>query len=335
MTIELAVVDGPNMFNRVGSLLQKTLDVRLRDDIKPYLVEWFDLDRMLKWHLDVAPGPPALDTSIVYSERLLGRDRYRLSQDETHRFWRRQAALPGCRSVPIIIPKDHQEEYDGTCAKCGTHVELRSTGEKGVDVAVASELFTRGPWARAALVSTDTDLAPAVDALARQNRRVVCLGISAREPTELHVQASDFHDLDSEWFHADFATYRLTRRDGVFDSLTRVLEQHKLTFAFQWMRDVELVGTQNQYRVQLGIWHPGQSHSDVVSLLASELDDSGYKDAFRIEERNDEIAIVHAIPRGAVLEVGVERRMKRSRPGWAEKIRPRGVFEVVYPARSR
>jgi uncharacterized LabA/DUF88 family protein len=334
VTIELAVVDGPNLFNRVGSLLRKTLDDRLRDDIKPYLVDWFDLDRMLMWHLDLAPAP-ALDTRIVYSERALGHDPYRLSQEETRRFWRRQAALPGCHSVPISIPTDHQEVYDGACAKCGTPVELRSKDEKGVDVAVASELFTRGPWSRAALVSTDTDLAPAVDALAKLNRHVVCLGTSAQEPTALHVQASEFRELDPEWWHGDFATYRLARRGGVLDSLTTLLGQHQLTFAFQWMSDIEVVGVRYRHRVQLGIWHPGRSHSDIVSQLAPAKDNSGYKDAVDIEARNEEITIIHSIPSGAVRDLGAERRMKLVKPRWADHLRRGGVFDVVYPHRSR
>jgi len=333
VTIELAVVDGPNMFNRVGSLLRKTLDDRLQNDIKPYLLEWFDLDRMLMSHLDVAPAP-ALDTRIVYSERALGHDPYRLSQEETRRFWRRQAALPGCHSVPINIPTDHQEVYDGACAKCGTHVELRSKDEKGVDVAVASELFTRGSWARAALVSTDTDLAPAVDALAKLNRHVVCLGTSAQEPTALHVQASEFRELNPDWLHGDFATYRLARRGGVLDSLTKLLEQHQLTFAFQWMSDVELVGLRHRHRVQLGIWHADRPHSDIVCLLNATLDHSGWQDTLRVEERNEEITIVHAIPRDELLALAVERR-KTPRPAWVDSLRPRGVFEVVYPGRGR
>lgn len=179
VTIELAVVDGPNLFNRVGSLLKKTLDVRLQNDIKPYLLEWFDLDRLLAWHLDAAPS---LGTSIVHSARPLGRDPYRLSTDETRKFWRRQAALAGCRSVLVDIGKGDQEVHDGECDKCGTPVELRSTREKGVDVAVASELFARGTWWKAALVSTDTDLAPAVKILAQQNRQVICLGTSSPIP---------------------------------------------------------------------------------------------------------------------------------------------------------
>lgn len=331
VTIELAVVDGPNLFNRVGSLLRNTLDDRLRNDIKPYLVEWFDLDRMLAWHLDVEL---ALDTSIVHSERPLGRDLYRLNTDEARRFWRRQATLAGCRSVSINIGKGDQEVHDGECNECGAPVALRSTREKGVDVAVASELFARGSWSKAALVSTDTDLAPAVRILAQQNRQVICLGTSSADPTELHVQASEFRELDPDWFHGDLATYRLARCGGVFDSLSTLLEQHQLRFAFQWVSDAELDLTRGQRRVQLGIWHAGRRHSDIVSLLKATLDHSGWEDALRVEERNEDITIVHAIPREGLLALAVERR-KTPRPAWVENVRSRGVFEVVYPRRSR
>ena len=325
MAIDLAVVDGPNLFNRVGAVLARALEKRLHPEIRPYLIEWFDLDRMLAWHLQ---GAPALGTSIVHSSRPLGRDPYRLDPGEARKFWRRQASLAGCRARLIEIAKDEQEVYEGDCSACGTHVDLRATREKGVDVAVATELFATADWSEAALVSTDTDLAPAVDALARLNRHVVCLGTSPAEPTALHVQAADFRDLDAGWFHADLAAYRLARPGGVFDGLAALLEGEKMKFAFQWMSDEELNFVRSPWRVELGISRPGRAHTDVVDMVRAVLDDSGLKGLLRTQERS-EVTMVQAVPRGTLSDEGIRRRLTRG-SAWAKSIRTRGVFELIY-----
>jgi hypothetical protein len=65
-----------------------------------------------------------------------------------------------------------------------------------------------------------------------------------------------------------------------------------------------------------------------VSLVEDQLDDTGLKGLFRLQERND-VTMVQAIPRGTLSDKGIERRIRSGGPQWVKAIRRRGVFELI------
>jgi hypothetical protein len=135
--MDLVVVDGPNLFNVVAARLESA---GRADQLKSYLIDWFDVDRLVLATVG-AVHSPALGTISFHSRRPLGRGPYRFSSPETDAFWGRQGANPNSSCLVVDIPGDQQETYPFVCKDCGCKQEASTTSEKGVDTSITTYLL--------------------------------------------------------------------------------------------------------------------------------------------------------------------------------------------------
>lgn len=198
--MDLVVVDGPNLFNRVGELLAEEAAGSDAPFLSRYLSDFFDVDRLVAASIGC---PPAMRLGLVifHSAKALGRGTWRLSDSDA--FWTRQGLAPECSSLLVSIPGAPTGE-----------------GEKGVDTAITSYLYeTEQQWDSCCIVSDDADYVPPVLALRRRGRRVFALVSGKRDDPALARAAQSAYGLNVDFLRADFRMARLIMKDGDLDRL--------------------------------------------------------------------------------------------------------------------
>lgn len=207
--IDIVVVDGPNLFNRVADVLTP-----LGNDVGDYLRDWFDFDRMISAALPRdAPWPPRSGVSLVRSPKGLGRSKTRI--EDVDAFWARQASAIGCRDVNVRLTGTEREV---SCQECGHLVE--PPGEKGVDAMVITTLFERmASWNRALLAASDSDYSPVIESLHRLGKPISVLGRFAGPKAALVRQSHEFVQLPEQWLATDVEAYRWFRPGGELSML--------------------------------------------------------------------------------------------------------------------
>jgi len=154
--VDLVIIDGPNLHNTLGTSLAEQTDP---DTVRKYLVEWFDIDRLVRATLHI-DEPPSLGIVVFHSLKPLGRVKWRLDQSETMSFWGRQATNPDTSAVVVEIPGEQQEKQPYRCEGCGREGFATTTSEKGIDTAITAYLFESvDHWEAACLFSRPKFLA--------------------------------------------------------------------------------------------------------------------------------------------------------------------------------
>lgn len=212
----LVVVDGHNVYNDVGRLLQGT--VKEVPGERDYYLRWFDVDRFvastigqrsLQWR--------DLGVVIFRSKKAIGKGTYRLEGPDTQEFWARQGSNPNSSTFLV--------EIEGA----------PSGKDAGVDTAIVVYMFeTIKRWDSVVLFSNDTDFVPAVWAMRRKGKRVFCSAESADRATPLVQACQDFYPWNVEHLLADRDTWQMVRSDGPLD---------------QWLTHGDVIARQPRFRI--------------------------------------------------------------------------------------
>jgi hypothetical protein len=216
--MDLVLVDGPNLFGTVGSFLEGAIPPAFRSELKAYMSDWFDFDRLVLRTLG-EPNPPTLGIVLVHSNKQIGKSAHRVAGDaEATAFWGRQAANPGTSSLVVSFSKDEQEHFHFKCKQCQTPNDCPSVHEKGVDSTMIVYMFeTVGSWNSLCLFSRDTDFVPAVWALRRRGKQVFVAAENADATTALGRASQSFFQVNTAFLLTDFGNYLAFRPDGVVD----------------------------------------------------------------------------------------------------------------------
>jgi uncharacterized LabA/DUF88 family protein len=205
MTVNLIVVDGPNVMNDAARILGKdgafaasSAEVRQR-----YYEKWFDIDRLVRTTLlgqiDVNPVAD-LGIVIFHSRCEIGqKGEFTVSgNDKVSTFWGRQGNNTGTSTMLVDLPRPGAQE-------------------KGVDTSMIVYLFeTSENWGSAVLFTKDTDFVPAVTSLRRRGKRVFCSSDST-EPTPLSQVCQHFFRWSLAFLRADRALFEFLQPGGTLD----------------------------------------------------------------------------------------------------------------------
>lgn len=301
---DLAVVDGPNIYNRVAELLPEPA-AGVDDDRVTYLASWFDIDRLLAAALSASSWPPPHGVALVHSDHPLGRTPLRLDQKQTAAFWSRQARLPGCRDVPVRFLREELEEFETKCEQCGhhqRHVAVR--GEKGVDAAVIATLYEKmDHWGSAVLAANDVDYAPVLDSLHRMGRVVSVIARRTTDGSALERRGHEFHEIPEIWLGMDHAAFRCFRAGGALDRLLVLLRERGFKCGSRSVPDIERerIGTRHDFEVIVA--HGETERETVLDLVVHALKFPG----LLTQRRNPELTVFTFVVGWAVM-LGVERR---------------------------
>jgi uncharacterized LabA/DUF88 family protein len=213
--IDLVMVDGPNLFGTVGTFLERNIAPEHRNDLRLYMADWFDFDRLVLRTLG-EPNAPTLGIVLVHSNKHLGKDSFKLS--DPSKFWGRQSSNPGTSSLVVALAKDDQEHYQFECSKCGESNQCKSVHEKGVDSTMIVYMFeTAERWDSLCIFSRDTDFVPAVWSLRRRGKQVYVAAEKADATTALGRASQSFFQVNSAFILRDFGSYLAFRSGGIVD----------------------------------------------------------------------------------------------------------------------
>lgn len=225
MSVELVLVDGPNVFNSVVAHLLRRFPQREKD-IKSYMLSWFDLNRLVSETLkDELDGYPTLGTVAFHSRRALGRKNVRLDEAEVDAFWARQAGNLHTSCMYVDVPGDQQERYDYTCDHCGKPNKVSSRGEKGVDNAMTVYMFESAQqWASLCIFSRDVDFMPAIWALRRRGKQVFVAASAEDRQSAIGRASQHLFELAFDFIERDLHTYSIVRHKGAVDCVLENLQ---------------------------------------------------------------------------------------------------------------
>ncbi|HEY3237575.1 MAG TPA: NYN domain-containing protein, partial [Polyangiaceae bacterium] len=204
--MDLVVVDGPNLYNDVASSLLGTWS---DGDLTAYLLEWFDMDRLVLATLNLE-APPKLGVVIFHSHKALGRDPYRIKQEQLDAFWGRQGTNPDASTYLVEIPGEQQETYLFKCKSCAVDNSTNTTSEKGIDTSITTYLLeTADRWDSVCLFSQDVDYVPPVLALRRRGKMVFAACSRSDRATALLRACQSHFPLDLSFLLADIQLWSL------------------------------------------------------------------------------------------------------------------------------
>jgi len=266
--IDLVVIDGPNVYNTVAQLLIGSDEWAAR--ARGYFLEWFDLDRLVRHTLSMS-REPRLGIVIFHSRKALGKNDYRLEQDQTDSFWIRQGANPHTSIHSIDIPGKQQTTMKGTCSRCNQEVVTYETSEKGIDTSICTYLLeTVDSWQTVCIFSKDVDYVPLVWTLRRKGKRVlVCAGDRNESMSALVLASQSAHWIDREFLQREFYLYSLFCSNGImteiYDSVTNMkqLETIRVSVGLrQCVTQDSCIKYGSNEVVGIDIWHGG--HKDLA-----------------------------------------------------------------------
>lgn len=195
--MDLIVVDGPNLYNRVCEHLAGLGEP---ERALEYLKDYFDIDRLIAASLGSIANK--LGVIIFHSNKQLGEKAFRLTGPETEAFWTRQGLNPDASTSLVVIPG------------------ATSAAEKGVDTAVTTYLYeTVDHWQSCCIVSDDADFVPPVQALRRRGKIVFALVSGKRDDDALARATQRAYRIDGEFLHADFYLSTMYARGGRLDEM--------------------------------------------------------------------------------------------------------------------
>ncbi len=303
-TPDLVVVDGPNLYNRVGELLEHLVDAQpgASADVGAYLSDWFDFDRLLAVAVGATEWPPERGIILVHSDRALGRGVYRI--DRPRPFWSRQARASACRDVLVPVSREDVENVQFACSSCGHLHQEKVKGEKGVDATVIATLYEHTHvWNTAVLAANDTDYAPVLDSLHRLGKTVLVVGRRTSEGSALELRGHDFFDLPLAWLQKDLQAFSAFRRDGRLDLVCRSLADHGFSYGLRFVsRHEQGPPFHNRHDLELIVEHMVDDRSTVVHLVEQGLQLPWANPT----TRNDELLVVNFWA-GRPVMAGVDR----------------------------
>lgn len=300
-TMDLVIIDGPNLFNTVASKISK-IDVD-QTLLKPYLEECFDMGLLALVSLDLAPGQfkpaaPRMGIAIFHSRKHLGRGSYYLAAPQTEAFWARQGSYPDTSTFLVDIPGDQQDTVAFECSKCQHPNEVTTRAEKGIDTSITTYLMeTLESWQSVCLFSRDADYAPLVAALRRKGKIVYVAVLAEEQSTALVRVAQSTIPLNIEFIGRDLAVAKYLMPGGILDELVSALTGRDWAFAV----DVKSGGS-----LSLGITHPRDAIAGVQEVVSTYLAKLNLPQLIRIDQRNDRFLIL-SLDRGE----SVERKLGR------------------------
>lgn len=228
----LVLVDGPNLFNDAGRLLQSaSLSASSPSTRSSYYRTWFDVDRLVGAtlsHSDMRLEHwTDLGIVIVHSRKGLGSDKTdnSVQGEEAVSFWARQGSNPNTSTLLVDIPGAPQGK------------------EKGIDTTIVIYLFeTLAQWDAAVLFSNDTDFVPAVWSLRRRGKRVYCSSHISNSTTPLVQACQHFLPWDTDFLSTDIRFFEALQPGGLLDEvLTGPLRQFspRAIFPNDWGLQIE------------------------------------------------------------------------------------------------
>jgi len=215
----LVLIDGPNLFNDVDRVLEKSTDPA--DTLRrAYFTNWFDVDRVVEATISQhVPDYRLLGLGVVifHSDKALGRSAARLLQPATDTFWGRQSSAPGVSTILVSVP-GQQPDKTTTCPHCEKEVPVEPRGEKGVDTSMVTYLYEAlEQWTQAILFTNDADFVPPITALRRRGKRVFVASLPTPKVSALRRVSQSFFPIDAGLIERDFAAFRMLQPGGAFD----------------------------------------------------------------------------------------------------------------------
>ena len=199
----LVVVDGSNLVNEIGRYLSGVADPAATSPAhsQRYLLEWFDADRFVQATLGSRRVNPITDLGIVLfrSRKALGTEPYYVPGGEKlDEFWQRQGSNPATSAFLVDLPGPR---------------------EKGLDTSIVVYLFeTVERWDVAVLFTDDADFVPAVWALRRRGKRVLCAAHAAQDHPPLVAACQHFLPWDLDFLRADRDLFEAVQSGGKLES---------------------------------------------------------------------------------------------------------------------
>jgi hypothetical protein len=225
-SMDLVVVDGPNLLNSAGAILAREFP---SGEVRRYLQTWFDIDRFLAASLKLKDAP-TLGIVVFHSTKAVGRSSFRLEKPMP--FWGRQGSNPNTSCTLVDLSGTQQDTYLFECESCHQSNTARTTSEKGIDTAITTHLLdTADRWESACIVSDDVDFVPPVVSLRRRGKRMFCAvnDFSRDQAGTALVQACQSHfTLSEEHLVSDYRTFRMCQQDGELDRLVSAAAENSL-----------------------------------------------------------------------------------------------------------